>query len=187
MDGYNSNLIDLGDGKVVVLRIKDHIAAARMPFNDAEKIIEPASKSGTLGNTLEEESARLFKNLEQGISIASEQKRYGSNWVILNQVNRFATNVDPAILKEIFRLRLSPDKKPSVGLIDLGKKGSALISVDKIYPGPLGNLNSPKDLLLKKETEEKIGAFEYFLWIDSLYRNAKIKLEPLGSEENSAN
>jgi peptidyl-prolyl cis-trans isomerase D len=186
-DGYNSNLIDLGEAHVMVLRVKDHIPQTRMPFTDAAKIIEKDLKTLRLETRAKEEAANLFKKLEQGISISSEQKRYRCEWVNLNQVDRFVKNVDPLILKEIFRLHLVPGKKSVFSLIDLGEKGAALIAVDKIYPGAAGNLSLTKDRALKKETEEKIGGYDYFLWFDNLQRRAKIKFEPLGGEENLAN
>jgi len=167
-DGYNSEVIKIGEQHVVVLRLKDHEPAKAKPLDEVkDEIVATLTK-----DRIQEKAAALGKKLLTEVKDKVDiLKGYDDlNWSAAMWVGRDDTIVPKAIVSEAFKLgKVSKDKAIYEG-IELDNEDYALVAL-------LGVKDGKKDSKAEdvKKLEEAIGDNEFKQFVSSLKAKAEIK------------
>lgn len=136
-DGYNSELVEIGEQHVVVLRLKDHVAAEAKPLADVEAEI--------VASIMAEKTQEQAKNL--GKSLLDEIKENGDpntpvkeanlNWTSAQWIERQDSTLgQPAIVSEVFKMGKSAEENKAVYLgLKLDNGDYALVAVLEVKDG----------------------------------------------------
>ncbi len=183
--GYNSSPIEISNGNVVVIRIKQHIPKDVIPLvkvkSEIEKILQ-AQKAEELAKST---GQKLVADLQQKKSPASLAKQYNLPFTSLTKIGMNNTKLNKQILDGAFDLPNPANGEVSVNGIALTNGDYAVIVLNKIY---LGNVASNDGVRadMQKSLPKDFGTFDYSLFTKGLMDKAKIKTESLSSDSDVA-
>lgn len=100
LDGANSRAVDLGDGRLVVARVTEHLKPADQPLVAVRDRVEAAVKTAQAKQTLAAAAQAALKAVEGGATLAVAAK--GAMVTTAGWVDRKATGVAPDVLKAAF-------------------------------------------------------------------------------------
>lgn len=173
----NSAVLELDPQHAVVIRIKAHKPASTLPFDSVKQgIIEKLQlqKAGEMASMI---GADILNQFNQGKNINAALKQYQLTWVKKDNIGRYDSNIPSQILAKAFQLPLSSDKQHYASGLSLATNDFALVLTDKIYEGNT-NKPTPAELrVFKEQLENLYGQFDYGLYVDSVFKKAKVKIK----------
>ncbi|MDF0533553.1 SurA N-terminal domain-containing protein [Shewanella sp. A32] len=162
LSGMNSNMLEVGDNDVMVVRLKKHEAAGLMAYEEVKADIEGRLKQQKANDLAKAKAEELVAKLKQGdSSIALEAH---------SAVTRTAQGIDPAIVAKAFEMAKAKDGL-SIDSVALAK-GYAVVVLDKI-----NNIETaPADQLaaVKQRLNSQYSEADYSAVIDMLKAKAEI-------------
>lgn len=132
-EGRNSELLELSDTQLVVLRIKEHKPASVQPLANVSANIKNALLHERASKKVQEVSADVLKRLQNNESIKSVQQRYDAiKWNKTGWINRKAnkeSNLAPQIRQHAFAMPKPVGAKTSWDKISLTAGNQAVIAL----------------------------------------------------------
>lgn len=166
-DGYNSDVIQIGEQHIVVLRLKDHEPAKAKTLNEVKDEIVAALTKERIEKKAESLGKKLLTEIKDKVDILKDYDDL--NWSAAMWVGRDGTTVPKAIVSEAFKLgKVSKDKAIYEG-IKLDSEDYALIALLGVKDG---KEDSEADV---KKLEEALGENEFKQFVSSLKAKAEIK------------
>jgi len=172
--GYNSNSIEIAPGKLVVLRIKNHIPEALQPLDKVRAAISEKLKIQEMQKKAHNFSQELLAELHHGKAIAQLVKQYNFAWHVVTNADRNQNNKDVKLVEAAFDLNKSGTNEVSAAVVDLNGD-YAVLQLLKVYDSQLHH-ETTKETGFLKELPKQLGQFEYQLFIDNITHKAKIKI-----------
>lgn len=172
--GNNSNVIQINDGDVIVLRVKAVKSATIIPLVQVQnKIIEILKRQGSevKVKSIGEELLAQFKNNSESAERVAQ--KYGIAWKNEINVDRIQQGLNKEVLQEAFMIP-KPDKMFGFGGITLTDGSYVLVKVIRVEEGQLSK-TSPAYTQLKTQFEKNNSQLDYELFVNSLMKRAKIK------------
>lgn len=172
---YNSNLIEVASGKMVVLRIKDYVPEKLLPLAQVQNSIVEKLQHEEAQKQASSLADDVLQALNSGKTEAEIAHQYNLIWRKLSGVKSDEiNNVPPHLIDAAFSLPRPHAQKISATKINL-EKGYAVLRLDRVYdeaaPKNDAEVNNTIKLL-----PEKFGQYEYQTLIDTLMRQAKIEV-----------
>ncbi|MEI8055250.1 MAG: SurA N-terminal domain-containing protein [bacterium] len=175
--GYNSNSIEIAPGKLVVLRIKDHIPEALQPLDKVRTVIEKKLKIQETQKKAHDFSQELLMELHHGKTVAELVKQYNFTWHVVTDADRNQNNKNAKLVGAAFDLNKPGDKEVSAAVVDLDGD-YAVLQLLRVYDSQ-SHHEAAKESSFLKELSKQLGQFEYQLFIDNVMHKAKIKYATL--------
>lgn len=172
--GYNSNPVDIGHGKLVVLRIKEHIPEVVQPLDMVRIVIAEKLKIKAMQKKSYDLSQELLAQVRKGKSISELAKQYGLNLVTITDSRRDQDGKDIKLVEAAFSLTKPNTNEFSATVVDL-KDGYAVLQLTKVYDSK-SHHETAKEIEILKSLPKRLGKFDYQLLIDGLMNKAKIKI-----------
>ncbi|WP_133406440.1 peptidylprolyl isomerase [Parashewanella tropica] len=120
--GMNSDVIELGNNHVIVLRVNEHKAAGTKSFDEVKSDIVARikqDKANEQAKTKAQEYAASIKAGKSEVKLTAKSK-----------VHRYDRELQPALIGKVFKLA-KPNDAPTVGTVEL-PNGYAVVVLDKI-------------------------------------------------------
>ena len=130
-DQQNSDLIELDDGSVAVVRVKDHKAAAPRPLEEVKAEIDKILRNEKLAARAREMGESVLKRLENGVSLATLAQELGAS-VQTADVTRKSTEVAPELLRAAFTMPAGDGGKSSFRGVPMRDGNYALVVLKKV-------------------------------------------------------
>lgn len=191
LQGNNSDVISLDPDTLVVLRVKQHVATALQTFDKVKDQVIQLLKTQAAQQQAEIEGKKLLQQLQQGNKGEEIAKQMNLPWQVANNVGRFDPHVPSAVLNAAFRLP-RPNAQPAVGSFKLPNGNYALVSVNKVIDGTLGNNPAAQERIYREELEDSFGQLDYSLYVHNVLNKSKINIknkkwaESQGSESQTS-
>lgn len=132
-DGLNSELIDLGDDRYVVVRIADVKPAEPLPFAEVRARIEQDLRTGRAAEQLARQAEALQQQLAAGASFDELAGELGSAQSVT--LKRNASEPAPALVRAAFRLPRPAAERPAVQVVTLPNGGVGVVEVVTVRDG----------------------------------------------------
>lgn len=182
-EGYNSDVVEVGEQQVVVLRAKDHQPAEAKPLSEVKaQILLALKKEKTkeaaqqLGKTLLDE---LAKNIKDPHTVA---KNHDLTWSTTQWIKRQDTTLKyPKIVQEAFKMGHSAENKAIYQGIALNDGNYVLIALLAIEENASPTKEDDSSETVQKEHAQKrltLGEDEFQQVVSSLKAKADIKTYP---------
>lgn len=182
--GYNSNPIELGEGTIVVLRIKQHIPSSFLPLNLVQNQVKAMLTREVEQQQAERLAAKVLQDLQNKKSPQVIAKEYHLPWQVVAKASRDDRKVNAKILTAAFDLPMPQKGSVSATSVALAGVGSAVVELFNVYPGDVKQVNAFERKKIADELQRNLGAYTYDLWMGGLHKNAKIEmLHPIGETE----
>ena len=173
-DGRNSDVIELEQNHILVLRIDEHVPSKPKSLNEVRQQIETGLKSEKAAELARKAAETTMAELKDGKTAMQLSFKY-SQQADLGEIKRDDKKSDQRIVQAVFKLP-KPDNRPEYDLVDLGN-GSAVLVLEKVIEGTSPGKKEERDAL-EKQIESMISNQEFAAVIDYLKSKSDIVISP---------
>lgn len=176
-ENNNSELIELEDDQVLVLRVVEHEAEHPQAFEEVKDRIRATLKREKASKLAAAKGEELLKSL-QGGSTSLEQLAEENSWKLepAATIKRNSTAVPAAVRDTAFGLPRPTSDKPAVGGVALGNGDYALLSVSKVTDGDPSKLDEEARKAGKEQLARIKGEAQFNLMGRYLREHAKVEI-----------
>ena len=139
-NGYISEVIELGEDRVVVVSLNQHLPAAAKPLDQVRALIESQLKESAATEQLLTAARQYQQRLEAGESIEQIAKAENLEWQVSLDTRRIGGNLNSQLRQHVFSMQL-PVSAPIHGGLLLDSKDYVLISLTKVQQGDAASLS----------------------------------------------
>lgn len=177
--GFNSEPIEIGDNRLVVLRVKEHKPAAQRSLDEVRQTIVEQLRTEMAQAKARAAGEAFMERLKKGEDPAAIAKEYRVEWVKSGLIGRDETKINPQIVRAAFRLnKPAKDALPAVGGEPLESGDYAVLAVYAVREGDPAGMESAARTALKRELQRNLAQSEYDLLVAEAKNEAKIVTHP---------
>lgn len=172
LQGNNSTLLDLDDKTTLVLRIKEHKAAAVAPFSEVKKEIITKLTQQAAIDKAQETGERLLERFQQKKTAnTSEINKLKLTWREFKPIKRDAPQLSERLRQTLFAMTYP--KQSSLFPVFTGQllaNGDyVIIKLLAVEPGHPQPQTAEQQKQLRSRLAEQFGQLDYRLYIQSLF------------------
>ena len=176
IEGHNSDILELSDTELVVLRVMEHVPSSRLPLEEVrDEIIHDIKFTAASGQAYEL-GQEIIADLEAGKEFAVIGEDRQVEWQEAAALKRTDISVNRAILRTAFRLGQPQKNIPVLGGVSLGTGDYAVIAVRAVkFPEP----ETIKDVEIENTQKQLLALQSEASWnqfLGALKSAAKIKV-----------
>jgi len=146
-DGLASEVLELADDHVLVLKLKERIPETLQPLADVRDQIETILKAQYASRELQQRGEALAERARAGESIEDIAKQEALEWQVSLDTKRFSGNQVSQIRDRAFDMS-EPGSKPVIDNLILNNGDYVLVSLVKVQEGDFSQLSSEQQNLL---------------------------------------
>ncbi|MGL6422425.1 peptidylprolyl isomerase [Aeromonas caviae] len=171
-DNTNSDVIELADGKALVLHIMGHQPKAAKPLAEVKEQVITAIKHDKASEVARGKAQGLLDKLKAGENVQADLTALGLKVDTHTGVSRFAQEMDQNLVTQAFRMPHPIDGKPSVELVTEANGDRVVVALDKVNV-----IKEPSQMvsLLQGQLGQGKAQADYKSLIDELRKAAKIE------------
>ncbi len=180
LNGENSSPLDIGDGKKLVVRLKQHFEPSVEPLEAVEQEIRERLVAEKAQEKAAELGAQLVAAYEQGASFEELAKQANQTWQTVDQAQRSEPSVNPDVLAEVFAMPRpqageSGASEVVVQWFKIGLDQYVLVALKSVQDGSLESFSEAERKAIEDILVQSGGAREYLLKSQLLHQQADIK------------
>jgi peptidyl-prolyl cis-trans isomerase D len=172
--GANSEPLEVEPNHIIVIRLKNYKEATPLSLEEARRDIEKELRNRQAREAVGKDVEMVRQRIAQGESLEVLAGELGGELKKPGLVGRRDTQLDNALLKEVFRLPLPEAGKPSVGSVQLANGDQAVIVISRVVPGEAGKLQETERKTLAQQLARQTGTTEFEGFLDSLRKKIPI-------------
>ncbi|WP_407160874.1 peptidylprolyl isomerase [Aeromonas caviae] len=171
-DNTNSDVIELADGKALVLHIMGHQPKAAKPLAEVKEQVITAIKHDKASEVARGKAQGLLDKLKAGENVQADLTALGLKVDTHTGVSRFAQEMDQNLVTQVFRMPHPTDGKPSVELVTEANGDRVVVALDKVNV-----IKEPSQMvsLLQGQLGQGKAQADYKSLIGELRKAAKIE------------
>ncbi len=171
-DNTNSDVIELADGKALVLHIMGHQPKAAKPLAEVKEQVITVIKHDKASEVARGKAQGLLDKLKAGENVQADLTALGLKVDTHTGVSRFAQEMDQNLVTQAFRMPHPTDGKPSVELVTEANGDRVVVVLDKVNV-----IKEPSQMvsLLQGQLGQGKAQADYKSLIDELRKAAKIE------------
>lgn len=171
LEGYPSEVIEVGDDRAIVLRVTDHQEAMVQPLDTVREQVKQAFVAEKRRNLLEEKGADLIRRLEDGSSVEALAKAAGYDWQVSLDARRIGGDNDPEIRDFAFSL-----EQPMRDGVLTSAGDYVVLDLVKIAPGDVQELTAEQRNSLVASSRTAAGERETGLLTQFIVGSADVEI-----------
>ena len=149
--GNNSDVIEISDNHIIVLRVLDYKEAYTRPLEDVRTEVIASIRLKLATDKINEVGDAIVAELKSGVSPEEITSYSGIEWTTAEKVKRDDVSVNRAILRSTFEVGKPSADKPVITSQNLGSGDYAIIIVSNAYD-EISEVNEEQ----KKSTDLKL-------------------------------
>ncbi len=165
-DGFNSEVIDIGEQRALVLRVKEHKLAKAKPIEEVKENIKTTLTRLKTEAEAKKLGENLLEQIKQNTSPNIIAKNNDLTW-FTSQVTRQDKTIQPAILQQAFKMGQPTTNKAIYQSLELANGDFALIAVSEVKAGEKADENTT-------QYKQAIGDSEFNQLVSGLKIDAEI-------------
>jgi len=162
-DGYNTELIDVGDNVSVVARVREYREAQKLPLEQVAGDVRATLKAQKTRAALSERADEIIAGLESGQSLSDLGV---GEWTNYEAKSRNDQDAGAAVMRAVFSL-----SRPAEGTASYGQSvssgGAAVVALDAVNEGAVDDSSEEfgqlEEFLASLEGQREYGAYQQFL------------------------
>lgn len=176
LKGNNSEPIEIGSEKLVVLRMQSHTPAAAKDLKEVKADVIAAIQKEKALKQVVEKADKLKAELVAGKPIADVASATALTVKKVAGLSRNAGDVDPAVRQAIFRAAKPRANRPSIVVIDEPAGGKIVASISQVKEGVMTEADKAKQVQLEKNMATAFGRTQFEAVLNQLQANADITI-----------
>ncbi len=174
--GNNSEPLEIGADKIVVLRMREHLPAATKELKDVKAQVITALQHDKAVQKTTAIAEQLKAELLAGKALAQLAE---ANHLPLKKVqglSRVSADVSPLVSQAVFKAAKPQAGHPGVVIIDDAQGGKVVANIVKVTEGELTEANKAQQGLIAKNIAGVLGKAEFESVLNSLQARADITI-----------
>lgn len=176
LEGNNSEIIELGSERVVVVRVKEHQPATVQPLETVKQGVIQALNQKAAHEAAVGKADGLVKALNDGQSLDNLAKARGLKLEQPGFVARNDTKIPWQIKQGIFST-VKPAEKPTVEKVDLGAQGQAVIVIKSVKEGDVTTVTDKEREEARARLVKSRNSIEYTALISQLEQASDVSIQ----------
>ncbi|MGR9046340.1 MAG: SurA N-terminal domain-containing protein [Gammaproteobacteria bacterium] len=176
LNGNNSEPVELGDNRLVVLRKLNYQPAATRELSEVKQQVIAALKLEKARHQAEERSAELKKRLQAGESIKALADETGFTYKELEGVTRSSADLPPQLAQAVFKAAKPAAGQATVFTVELDSGDYAVVSLKRVKEGTMTAEDKKRMELARKNIARAFGQSMFNAVMNSLQENADVSV-----------
>lgn len=176
VQGNTSDPIDLGKNHMVVIHLAKHVPAAPKPLAEVRDQVKQEIVQQRVDASAKARAQAAFARLKGGSALQDLAKAEGQSVHQETGVQRNAQNVDPDVLKAVFKLAHPAKGGDTEALVPLDKGHYALVSLTAVKPGDPSKIPDEAQQFLREQMARAYGNADIQEFLDILRNHSKIEV-----------
>ena len=178
INGRNSDPVELGDDKAMVLRVREHVSASDKPLAEVRKVIIARLEDQAARSEAAQRSQTLLGQIQSGKAFDDAVRASNAKPVKMGFIRRETVQgLAPELVRAVFKAPRPAEGKPTVGDVLLPNGGHLVYSVSAIKDGSTQTNDakeqaSAEEFLVQSDAQRELIAF-----VERLREQAKVKLK----------
>lgn len=161
-EGYNTELIDVGDNVSVVARVAEYHESRQLDLAEVEEDIRSALVALKTREALAAQADEMVAELEGG----SVNDLDAAKWQVFEAQGRNAANLSPTVVEQVFAMARPGDDAPTIGRVVSGNQ-AAVIVLDAVNEGEAdpeaAEYQQLQQFLAQLEGQREYTAYQQYL------------------------
>lgn len=175
-EGVTSDIIEISDNHVVVLKVNEHHSAAVQPLEDVTADIQQRITKAKVTELLSARGAQLLAQLKDGQPLEALAEKESLEWQVKADVTRSEPSVDRELLGHIFTLAKPVDQQPVNTQISLANGDTVIAQLTVVKAGSLPDMEPAQKIAVKQRLGQEIGSSEFSVYQSALNDAASIDI-----------
>jgi peptidyl-prolyl cis-trans isomerase D len=176
LKGNNSEPVELGSDKVIVLRMSVHHPAATRDLNDVRPEIVAALLNEKAHQEAVKLAAELKKQLMAGKKLSAVADEQGLKVKTIAQLNRENTQIPAQIVEATFKAAKPVAGKPTVFIVAMPNGEQVVASLSKVTEGVMTESDKKQKALAEKNMANALGQTVFDAVINGLEADADVRV-----------
>jgi peptidyl-prolyl cis-trans isomerase D len=177
LNGRNSDPLELGSDKAVVLRMKGHEPASDKPLADVKDDIIAKLRAEDARQQAREQAEELLREAQQGVPLSDLAKKHGIQVFKEPNLRRDAKNVSPALTNAAFKAERPSAERPVISTVELENGDHAVFKLTAVKDGDAQGdpkeADAARQFLVKNTAQREFSSF-----IAQLRESADVYVKP---------
>ena len=170
---YASEVMDLGDDRHVVIKLKEAFPARQKELAEVRGAVVEALEASTARQRIAERGAALLAKVEGGDSIETVAKAAGLDWQVANGVKRISNTVNAEVRDNVFQMPIPTEQAEHSGFYT-ANGDFVLASLTNVTVGDISDLSAAERSSLVAAVEAASGSRDVQAYQSSLIANADV-------------
>ncbi len=177
-DGQNSDVIEISNEHVVVIRLAEYQAASLLEFESVKADVTRAVVNDQADKLLAADAEKLVMALQQGGDVETIAKTSKNTWQILLATTRNNPKVtsERAVLNHAFTLPSVSEGERAIDSLRLANGDVAILAVDNIQQGSVDSLNDAEKQGITQYMGRAKASELFQAWQQALQEQADIDI-----------
>jgi peptidyl-prolyl cis-trans isomerase D len=174
LQGNNSAPVELGVGRLVVVRLLEHKAATKRELNEVKQDVVSELTKQKAQLQADEKVQKITEKLRSGISIQALAAENNLSVKTEKALVRGKNKLPESLSNAIFKAAKPLEGKPTIFNVVLPTGERLVVSLSKVTVGTLGEDDKKQIELAKKNIANAFGQTEFNQTLNSLQRKADV-------------
>ncbi len=175
-EGVASDVIEVGDSHVVVVKLKDHKPSQVRPLEEVQTEIVDLLTRSKVEMAHEAEAGALIDKLGQGDGVQAVAEAAGLQWQAHPEVARSSVEADPGLLKHVFDLPRPAADTAVTSQVTLANGDTVVVQLTVVKPGQLQDLSADEMFAVQQRFAQEMGNMDMVLFQNALQEQADIEI-----------
>ncbi len=176
LSGNNSEPIELEDGKIVVVRLREHQPARLKPLEKVRQTILEKLRRQKAEEQAKAQAEKLLAQLKQGKTL-QDLAKHARLEIKTAQLSRSAPRADlMEIADAAFKAPKPSQEKPVFEMVILANGQPAIVQIKEVSPGDFEQLKDEEKRGLKQNLARLLGLLSFKEYQDQLRDEAEVKM-----------
>ncbi len=176
LQGNNSAPVELGNERLVVVRLLEHKTATQRGLNEVKQEIAQVLSSEKAKQLAVEKAKQLKARLQTGESLQTLAAENKLEIKSMKGLTRAKNDLPGQLSEAIFKAAKPVGGKPSVFIAALPSGDQVVVSLSKVTPGTMSEDDKKKMDLAKKNIANAFGQAEFNEVVNSLQAEADVEV-----------
>jgi len=173
-----SDAIEIGDSRVVALRVTEHQPAVPIPLADLRQQVESELRFDIRSRQAKTQAEALFNRLQAGESIETLAAEIGAEVKDAAATGRNSALVEPPIVTAAFGLRHPAEGSVERVQVALGGERHALVELTAVRPGDTTSVDMQMRSALRDQLAQTAGGTEALAYVAALRKQIPVRMAP---------
>ncbi len=176
LKGNNSEPIELGPDKLVVLRVVEHRPAQAKKLEEVKSVVIAELKNQKARQIVREKAGQIKEQLLKGRSIDEVAKEFALTVQSVKGLSRSDQKISRPVKQAVFKAAKPVSGKPTIIVTTDFDGAEVVVSLDKVNPGTLSETDKQKLKLAIRNIARAYGQLEFNAFISALKSKADISV-----------
>ena len=176
LDGNNSEPLEMGSNRLIVLRLLEHKPAATQAFKEVESKVALALLADKAQQQALQVATKVQQRLEAGESLSVVAAEQQLSVQKLTAITRNTDKLPPQLNEAAFKAAKPVEGKPTLVQVELGNGERAVLSLSRVNAGVMTEEDKQKQALASKNIAKALGQSILASVMKNLEENADVTI-----------